>query len=1322
MRALRVRPPIPKFGIHTRSAPLFIPDTTISIYLTALAVRPLHTGLPSSSSSDNSSSSNSNSNNNQGGMPSHFSLASPPADTHLPSHLGLSLRKVAPYWWNYSTSTKRRWVGRELLEVYTNEFRDRTKEYYLWAIHQGLCTVNGARASPRHVFRMNDHLVNKVHLHEPPVTAEPIRIVHRDDKQGRLVVVKPGSVPVHSVGRYHHNTLLEMLQHETGLPKIYTSNRLDRLTSGVMVLSTTPAAAREITQQFRSGSVRKYYVARVQGTFPDGRITCTEPILPVDAQAGVNIVHPLGRPCETVFERLSYDAETDTSVVKAQPITGRTHQIRVHCQYLGHPIANDPLYGHDIWAAFPAASMACEAVNPSLASHAGGSGSTGSAAVDAVIAAIKEKRDTEDDWARWKDEVLFKRLLEHEGHEIPAHIPGPNAASSAPRDAISTREQILSNLGFSLGSGRFIDQIRNEQVQGICHECCTPLLPDPDPESLFIYLHAYHYASDSWSYEDKLPWWAHDGWQVQMRDARHARAEAARRGTDDAVVFTPPPQCRSAPPSHFESPSQRSMPGAASLLQGSARGWTDAYLDPLTAGGLTDQERQELGGLSRLRLDPGYSRLVERELDLPAARDALPPLVPCPTALAFSVFPGLEDVAERDLQRVLRSYSRLYGVKLSDSENTLAFLHSGQVAVPPSQAATLLLRAWIDGRIRSANGASLVVCEAEFPRSLARRLVLERQALGRTSEQAKKFKRGNKAKSTPTLMDLVGGLHESTNSFAAGTAAGTAATSSNASDDKAASSEVQGRLHLDEDLRNLPLPEADMVQLVRQSWHSHDAKAHRDVALETWGEVRAAQGKAGPAPTARDGHGTPFKVSFDRGGYLLPTLRSPSVNPLLGETVWSWLNPGVSKGDPGVTWPVQLTTAELVVHLNLVPNWLVRRLHGPSSTRTSWSPDDVEALRRMAAEPMTDAATDPPSGAVFISLELPQPLVVAGRPELEPEVFGGGTLLRPDRAYLLAGLACLPTTSSDGKGTNVLEPCTGWGRIPAELRQAFKDAGVENASIFASDIDPDSVARTEELLRRTQTIGLEVKTYTHLLDATKPEPLGRWIAGEHVPDAEGQTRQMRLGAALPTLQHYDGRHAHKMTHYDTGQGLPAADLSQADVVITDLPWGQRVMSSTQLRRFYRALLPSLLAVLKPGGRAVLMTAQYAMLDRIITDFGLVQAGKPPQYDTDRQLRTQAQRERQEWTLEKSLLALPPVGSPDAQPSPQPVMGASDPLKYQYTSAESDGHMGIHAIGYEYSPARAQGVRNAEQHGGYRTAKAGYVVAVMELRKVKLPAT
>ena len=88
-------------------------------------------------------------------------------------------------------------------------------------------------------------------------------------------------------------------------------------------------------------------MCRVEGEFPDEEIVCSEPIEVVSYKIGVCKVSDKGKDCVTIFKRLSYNGTT--SVVLCKPQTGRMHQIRVHLQYLGYPVVNDPLYNHTVF-------------------------------------------------------------------------------------------------------------------------------------------------------------------------------------------------------------------------------------------------------------------------------------------------------------------------------------------------------------------------------------------------------------------------------------------------------------------------------------------------------------------------------------------------------------------------------------------------------------------------------------------------------------------------------------------------------------------------------------------------------------------------------------------------------------------------------------------------------------------------------------------------------------------------------------------------------------------------------------------------------------
>ncbi|KAI8332255.1 DRAP deaminase [Chlamydoabsidia padenii] len=259
------------------------------------------------------------------------------------------LRKVKPYYFVYQAYAKGRWLGRSILEVFTQEFRDRNEQYYKYAIEKGLIMLNGKKVEQDTVIQNSDVIGHKIHRHEPPVTDAPIKIVHQTEDL--LVIDKPGGIPVHPAGRYRHNSVVHVLRKELEIPRLFPSNRLDRLTSGLMLIAKSSLKASHMEHEMSSGNIQKEYVCRVDGEFPTDEIICDGPIKTISHKLSVNYVHPDGKPCCTHFNRISYDDKTNTSVVRCKPITGRTHQIRVHLKYLGYPIGNDPLYGNTTsWA------------------------------------------------------------------------------------------------------------------------------------------------------------------------------------------------------------------------------------------------------------------------------------------------------------------------------------------------------------------------------------------------------------------------------------------------------------------------------------------------------------------------------------------------------------------------------------------------------------------------------------------------------------------------------------------------------------------------------------------------------------------------------------------------------------------------------------------------------------------------------------------------------------------------------------------------------------------------------------------------------------
>jgi RluA family pseudouridine synthase len=206
----------------------------------------------------------------------------------------------------------------------------------------GAIAVNGERGAAAAVVRRGDLVEYEIRVVEPPVD---FRYDVLYDDPDILAVSKSGNIPVHAGGRHFRHTLIARLREDFG-PELDLAHRLDRETSGVVLLVRSRGAARELAGAFARGEVAKDYVAVVHGDpaldsfdvdAPVGRVGPDHPV----ARRVIDPEH--GRPARTVFRVVGRLGRF--SVVEAKPLTGRTNQVRVHLEHAGHPIVGDKVYG-----------------------------------------------------------------------------------------------------------------------------------------------------------------------------------------------------------------------------------------------------------------------------------------------------------------------------------------------------------------------------------------------------------------------------------------------------------------------------------------------------------------------------------------------------------------------------------------------------------------------------------------------------------------------------------------------------------------------------------------------------------------------------------------------------------------------------------------------------------------------------------------------------------------------------------------------------------------------------------------------------------------
>lgn len=175
-------------------------------------------------------------------------------------------------------------------------------------------------------------------LYTPPDT--PLDIVHEDAEI--LIANKPaGLLSVPGKGPELADCLIARLQEV--FPEILLVHRLDRDTSGVMVFARTRHAQRHLGLQFEKRMVKKTYVARVWGTPTEPSGTIDLPLIVDWPNRPIQkVCFETGKSAQTEWKKINSDG--DTSRLRLFPKTGRSHQLRVHCLSIGHPILGDPFY------------------------------------------------------------------------------------------------------------------------------------------------------------------------------------------------------------------------------------------------------------------------------------------------------------------------------------------------------------------------------------------------------------------------------------------------------------------------------------------------------------------------------------------------------------------------------------------------------------------------------------------------------------------------------------------------------------------------------------------------------------------------------------------------------------------------------------------------------------------------------------------------------------------------------------------------------------------------------------------------------------------
>ena len=218
-------------------------------------------------------------------------------------------------------------------------------------LRRGEVRVNGGRIRAEYKLVAGDEVrIPPVRINAGPdapaagkVADLEQRVLFEDKRL--LVINKPSGVAVHGGSGVSHGVIELMRAARPELRDLSLVHRLDRETSGCLVLAKRRSALRELHEKFRDGTVDKNYLALVVGDWQLGEQMIDAPLLTKRRKKGERhvVVSGAGKPAQTKM-RLSRTFGK-YSLLQCQPLTGRTHQIRVHATHVGHPVVGDERYG-----------------------------------------------------------------------------------------------------------------------------------------------------------------------------------------------------------------------------------------------------------------------------------------------------------------------------------------------------------------------------------------------------------------------------------------------------------------------------------------------------------------------------------------------------------------------------------------------------------------------------------------------------------------------------------------------------------------------------------------------------------------------------------------------------------------------------------------------------------------------------------------------------------------------------------------------------------------------------------------------------------------
>jgi RluA family pseudouridine synthase len=255
------------------------------------------------------------------------------------SSISSAVRIVAPYDFIYKFALKVDEIGVHVDEMLHQRFPFRSIKAWGEKVKSGDILLNDGTVPPGHKLVQNDVVTHRNIGVIEPSAPDDIRVIYDCDEY--IIIDKPAPMPMHSGGRYHRNTV-EYILNELGYSGLKLVHRLDSVTSGLVILAKSKDVAKQFSTLFEQKKMLKTYEAIVRGNPSQNEMVIQKGIKRLKGYIFTCSDDLESKSAITRF-RVIYQGD-GWAHVSCDPVTGRTHQIRLHLAEWGHPIWDDDIY------------------------------------------------------------------------------------------------------------------------------------------------------------------------------------------------------------------------------------------------------------------------------------------------------------------------------------------------------------------------------------------------------------------------------------------------------------------------------------------------------------------------------------------------------------------------------------------------------------------------------------------------------------------------------------------------------------------------------------------------------------------------------------------------------------------------------------------------------------------------------------------------------------------------------------------------------------------------------------------------------------------